>query len=98
MLETSDGVTIFPSQVEDLPLIGYVHNAWDIHGYITAEYFLFGGTGDREFNGIYYDITYLIPELINSCSTNEHEHLFPLFKDILWELAQGKRIIYSGDF
>lgn len=94
---TDDGVTILSSQAEDLSQIGSLRKAWEVHEFIAEDYFFCGGT-DYGFNGVYYDITNLIPELIRSFNDDECKYMFSLFKDILWELAQGKRIIYSGDF
>lgn len=96
-LETlEDGVTISPSQIKDILFIGSLWAEWSMHKYIAEDYF--SCTDDFNFNGVYYDITHLIPDLINSFNDDECKYMFPLFKDILWELAQGKRIIYSGDY
>lgn len=95
-LETPDGFTISRSQAENLSPIGSLRKEWGIHDYISEDYF--SRTDAFDFNGVYYDITHLIPDLVNSFNNDEYEHMFPLFKDILWELVQGKRIIYSGDY
>lgn len=96
-LETKeDGVTIKRSQAKDLTHIDSLRKEWKIHDYIAESYFASDGDDDYGFNGIYYDITHLIPELINTFNDYEYEHVFPLFKELLWATAQGKRIIYSG--
>lgn len=98
-LKTSDdGVTIIASQADALTHIGALRKEWEVHEFIAQDYLVCDGSDVFGFNGIYYDITHLIPELIRSFNDDECEYMFSLFKDILWELAQGKRIIYSGDF
>lgn len=98
-LETvEDGVIIDPSQLKDALFIDSLRKEWGIHEFIAEDYYACDGYRCYKLNGIYYDITHLIPNLINSFNDDECEHLFPLFKDILWEIAQGKRIIYSGSY
>lgn len=47
----------------------------------------------------YYDITHLVPEMIKTFRDPEaYGHCFDVFKELLWELTQGKRIIYSGHY
>ena len=95
---TEDGVTIKCSQAEYLSDIGSLPKEWKIHAYIREDYFASGGNDDHGFHNVGYDITHLIPELIQAFSGKECEYLFPLFRKLLWELSQGKYIIYLGDY
>ena len=95
-----DKVTIKRSQAEYLSHIGSLRKEWEIHEFIAEDYIECGGEGfiyGYGFNNIYYDITHLIPELIQSFSKDSDKHIFPLFRDILYEIAQDKYIIYSEE-
>ena len=92
-----DGVTIKRSEIPHVPhRIGSLRGEWLIHIFIERDYVEHGGI--ILFAKIYYDITHLIPELIQEFNTKEFEYTFPLFRQLLWKLAQGKRIIYLGDY
>lgn len=93
-----DNVTIIWEEANGAEFIGYMRREWDIHSFIADDYFYYDGN-DETFNGPYYDITHLVIEMIETFHDPElYGHLFDLFKELLWAKAQGKRIIYSGDY
>lgn len=93
-----DNVTIIWEETNGAEFIGQMRKEWYIHGFIADDYFYYDGKVS-DFNGVYYDITHLVTELIETFHDPEvYEHLFDLFKELLWAKACGKRIIYSGDY